>query len=85
LEITRLSPRFTLLLLIVGAIWALLGLLYFAEGVYANVTNGKASPSGLLYIVQGVVGAGLAWGGFCLIRANHSPSDAAAHNDEDGY
>jgi hypothetical protein len=73
------------ILLIVGGIWALLGLLYFAEGVYANVTNGKASPYGLLYIVQGVLWAGLAWGGFRVIRANHSPSDATDRNDEDGY
>ena len=73
------------ILLIVAGIWALLGLLYFAECVYANVTNGKASSYGLLYIVQGVLGAGLAWGGFRLIRANHSPSDATDHNDEDGY
>jgi hypothetical protein len=56
------------ILLITGSIWALFGLSYFAEGVYANITNGKAAPYGLAYIVQGAVGAGLAWGGFRLAQ-----------------
>ena len=60
------------ILLINGSIWALLGLSYFAEAVYANVTNGKASPYGLAYIVQGVVGAGVAWAGFRLARSKPS-------------
>jgi hypothetical protein len=59
-------------LLINVSTWALFGLSYFAEAVYANVTYGKASPYGLAYIVQGVVGAGVAWAGFRLARSKPS-------------
>jgi hypothetical protein len=67
------------ILLINGGIWALLGLAYFAEGVYANITNGKASPYGLAYIVQGVVGAGLAWAGFRLARGKRHEDVSGPH------
>jgi hypothetical protein len=56
------------ILLIVCGIWALFGLAYLVEGVYANVTNGKAPPYWIGYAVQGVLSLPLVWVGFRLAR-----------------
>jgi hypothetical protein len=56
------------ILLIVGGIGVVMGFSHLAEGIYANVTNGKASPDGPVYIVTGVLALPFAWAGFRLAR-----------------
>jgi len=58
------------ILLVVGVIWAVYGLLYSAEGVYGVATKGDAASSAGIFggLALFGMGAGVAWGGFRLVR-----------------
>ena len=65
------------ILMIVGLIWGVTGLLYFAEGVYGVATTGQAKSSAEIFVGLTLfgMGAGVAWGGFRLMGgAPRSPT-----------